>query len=87
MGKIFSKKVKSIAPSSASSGISINVYGYTELIAGKPINISATSTSFTIAYKLKKRDFLEVISTSINDYESVCELRDHFLNKNIPESV
>lgn len=55
--KFFSKKVKNIH-ASTTGGISPNVYGYTEFIVGKPVNIVAASSGFSIAYQLKRRDFL-----------------------------
>lgn len=55
--KLYSKRVKSICMKS-SDGVSINVYGYTALVTGRKVNISATSTAFTIAYELKRADLL-----------------------------
>lgn len=70
--------MKSICRKST-DGVSLNVYGYTELVTGKKVNISATSTVFTIAYELKKADLLEAISNQIHDCEALYELRDRYL--------
>lgn len=53
--RVYCKRVKSICRKS-DDGVSHNVYGYTELVTGKKVDISATSTVFTIAYELKKAD-------------------------------
>lgn len=45
----------------------LNAYGYTAAITGRTVNISAISRMFTIAYKLKKSDILEAISSHLSD--------------------
>lgn len=45
------------------------------------------SSSFTIVYQLKKKDFLEALLTSTTDYERMCELRDRFLSRAMLESI
>lgn len=69
------------------NGVCLNVYGYTELILGRMVNIDATSTTFTIAYMLKKKDFLEALSTCMSDYEAICELKEKFFAKGILECI
>lgn len=63
------------------------MYGYSEVITGKKVNIKAESTQFTIIYQLKKKDFYEILASSIGDYEVISELKDRYLFKRILESV
>lgn len=76
--RVYSKKVRSIA-AHRNKFANSNVYGYTAMVTGRRVNISATSSTFTVAYELKKSDLHEAIVNQIHDHEALHELKDRFL--------
>ena len=79
--RIFAKCIKIISGGieSKNNGIGKNAYGYASTITGRRSNTNAVSRCFTIAFELRWKDLLDALqSGSMQDYESLCELRDRF---------
>lgn len=60
--KVISKVVRTIRDGWHRSGS--NVYGVAQIVGGKKLCLSAKSKTFTIAYELKKSDFMEAVQSN-----------------------
>lgn len=70
----FKKLLKTIEPKDAVD-ISDNIYGYSAVIAGKPVKLEAVSKDFTCAYSIDRASFLECVHENKLDTEYYFEIK------------
>ena len=83
--KLIQKTIKDLRDSGNRAGL--NVYGVIGFFTDNQRNITGKSRSFTVAYELKKTDFMEVLQDNPYDIEKYFEIRDRINLLPIPEEV
>jgi hypothetical protein len=51
---------------------SSSIYGLAQIVNGRKLRLSARSKTFTVAYELRKGDFMEAIQSNPLDTERFC---------------
>jgi hypothetical protein len=68
--KVISKVARNIKEGNHKSSSSI--HGLAQIVNGRKLRLSARSKTFTVAYELRKGDFMEAIQSNPLDTERFC---------------